>query len=125
LRPEAARRGVGVTVLCPGAVDTPILDARPVRGLSSVPSLPSVGGRPLTGRQYMATAGMPLMDADEFARRALRGIARNRSVVMVGSTVRAMDLADRLAPSLVDRVNVYMAAKLARAMEQAEVITIP
>jgi NAD(P)-dependent dehydrogenase (short-subunit alcohol dehydrogenase family) len=37
LRPEAAMHGVRVSVLCPGAVETPILDARP-HGRSATPT---------------------------------------------------------------------------------------
>ena len=52
LRPEAARFGVRVSVMCPGAVDTPILDAGPPA------DLPPLTSPVMTGREYMAAVGL-------------------------------------------------------------------
>lgn len=113
LRAEAAAHGVGVTVVCPGAVDTPILDVPPSAAIRA-------SGPSLTGRAFMAVAGMPLMDATEFAGRALDGVARNKAVVVVGGASRAMWMADRLAPGVVDRMNQLMATRVRRAMAAAD-----
>ena len=48
LRPEAALHGVRVSVLYPGAVETPILDRRPGD------DLPVTATVPLTARQYLS-----------------------------------------------------------------------
>ncbi len=52
LRAEAAMFGVRVSVLCPGAVDTPILDRRSPVDLAPLTS------PVLTGREYMAAVGL-------------------------------------------------------------------
>ncbi len=46
LRPEAALHGVRVSVLCPGMVETPILDAGPA-------DLPATASAPVTAREYL------------------------------------------------------------------------
>ncbi|HEU5301184.1 MAG TPA: SDR family oxidoreductase [Acidimicrobiia bacterium] len=97
LRPEAALHGVRVSALCPGAVDTPILDHE---DLADLPSRP----RSLTGREYMAMVGLKPMSPDVFARRALRGVRRNRAVIVVPGNVRALWYLQRIAPWLVERV---------------------
>jgi NAD(P)-dependent dehydrogenase (short-subunit alcohol dehydrogenase family) len=71
LRPEAARHGVGVTVVCPGPIDTDFLDT---------------GGRAGTvadvdSRRFLTRAAGPAISADAVAAATLRGIRRNRAVV--------------------------------------------
>jgi NAD(P)-dependent dehydrogenase (short-subunit alcohol dehydrogenase family) len=49
LRPEAARHGVGVTTVCPGPVETPLLDERsPTPGTSVRRYLTASAGTPIT-----------------------------------------------------------------------------
>jgi NADP-dependent 3-hydroxy acid dehydrogenase YdfG len=51
LRAEAALRGVQVSVLCPGAVETPGLDTLPAK------DLPATATAPLTARRYLSLVG--------------------------------------------------------------------
>jgi NAD(P)-dependent dehydrogenase (short-subunit alcohol dehydrogenase family) len=97
LRPEAAREGVKVNVVCPGAVDTPILDGATVDGLAPLPS------STLTGREYMKLLGLRPVAADRFARLALRGILADRAVIAVPASARAVWTLQRTAPGLVER----------------------
>jgi len=114
LRPEAARRGVVVTALCPGAVDTPILDAPPAIELDS-------DAWTMPGREYMRRARFPLQPAERFARRAARGIARGRAVVLGSPRSRAMWLLHRASPTLTDRASRLVARRLVGAIPlQAE-----
>ena len=115
LRPEAAGRGVRVSVLCPGAVDTPILDA------GAPADLPPESGRSLSGREYMAVAGLRLMDPDVVARRALAGVASNRSVIVVPGSARAVWWLNRLSPAAFDGVGRILARRVARAMDASDV----
>jgi NAD(P)-dependent dehydrogenase (short-subunit alcohol dehydrogenase family) len=110
LRPEAAAHGVRVTVLCPGMVETPILDQGPPSGLPR-PSRPA-----LTGRAYLSALGMRPMTADAFARIALRGVARNRSIVVTPATPRIGWWLHRIAPSAIDLVNRRAATRVRLAM---------
>ena len=63
LRSEAVPRGVGVLVVCPAAVETPILDKGAIGGF--------------VGRDYfLQTQGGKPYDADRLARDILRGRSR-------------------------------------------------
>jgi NAD(P)-dependent dehydrogenase (short-subunit alcohol dehydrogenase family) len=92
LRVEAARHGVRVNVLCPGAVRTPILTHGKY-------------GRP--GPRAVSEAAMRKlweelrpMDAADFARAALDAIARDEPVIILPRWWRALWLLERGSPAL-------------------------
>ncbi len=90
LRVEAARHGVGVTVVCPGPVDTPLLD---------VP-----GATPgVSARRYLTAAAGPAISPDRLAAAVVDGVRRDRAFVLPG---RAAVLArlQRHAPGTTARV---------------------
>jgi NAD(P)-dependent dehydrogenase (short-subunit alcohol dehydrogenase family) len=92
LRAEAAGHDVGVTVVCPAAVDTPILDKGELGGFD---------GR----RYYLDGQGVRTpLDPDELARSVLDGVARNRALVIEPARARATWRLQRLAPGLMDRM---------------------
>jgi NAD(P)-dependent dehydrogenase (short-subunit alcohol dehydrogenase family) len=98
LRAEAALHGVRVSVICPGSVETEILD-RPVdRDLPATPSAP------ITARQYLAAVKQRPVAADRFAERALRQVARNRGIIVEPPSARSLWYLYRLSPRLVDAV---------------------
>lgn len=90
LRLEAAGLGVKVSVACPGFVETPIFDAaehffvdrEKLRALISV--------KPIA--------------ADACARGILRGVARNRAIIVVPFSARLVWWVQRLAPGLLLRL---------------------
>jgi NAD(P)-dependent dehydrogenase (short-subunit alcohol dehydrogenase family) len=96
LRAEAATVGVRVSVVCPGAVDTPILDAGPPE------DLPPPTAATMTGREYMAVVGLKPIPAERFARAALRGVARNHGVIVAPASAKAVWYLQRMAPGLVE-----------------------
>ena len=77
LRPEAALHGVRVSVLCPGAVETPALDRLPADGL------PRTATPPVTARQYLSVVRQKPVEVDRFARLALKSVARDRAIIAV------------------------------------------
>jgi NAD(P)-dependent dehydrogenase (short-subunit alcohol dehydrogenase family) len=90
LRSEAAAKGVGVTVVCPSAVETPILDKGYV-------------GR-FNGRDfYLRGQGVrhPL-DPDVLARQILTAAARNRAMLVTPRTARLAWRFGRLSPRLAE-----------------------
>jgi NAD(P)-dependent dehydrogenase (short-subunit alcohol dehydrogenase family) len=89
LRVEAATKGVRVTVVCPGVVETPLLDSKdPV-------------GR-FDARRYLTVdqgVRHPMAAAD-LAAEVLDGVAKNRAVVVAPAQARVAWRLGRLAPGL-------------------------
>ena len=97
LRGEAAAHGVRVSALCPGTVDTAILD----RG--NPEDLPDV--RTLDGREYVTrVAGAPY-SADALATDVLRGVQLNRAVIVAPRRARVAWRLHRAAPWIVEQMN--------------------
>jgi len=92
LRSEAVPRGVGVLVVCPAAVETPILDKGAIGGF--------------IGRDYFlqAQGGKPY-DADQLARDVLRAIEKRKAILVKPRIARAQWLFARLAPGLMNRLS--------------------
>ena len=96
LRAEAVRYGVRVSALCPSAVETKILDAE-------MPSdLPKPAWRPNI-RRYLTSRGGELYPVDKLAEDAIRGVERNRALIIAPRSARTAALLYRLAPSVIVR----------------------
>jgi NAD(P)-dependent dehydrogenase (short-subunit alcohol dehydrogenase family) len=94
LRPEAAARGVRVSVVCPGVVETPILDRAMPEDLPQPPSA-------MNGRAFVThVAGRPY-PAEWFARDVLRGVERNLAVIIAPRPAWLLWMMQRLLPGLV------------------------
>jgi NAD(P)-dependent dehydrogenase (short-subunit alcohol dehydrogenase family) len=99
LRSEAAAFGVGVTAVCPSAVDTPILDKGAV-------------GR-FHGRDYyLKGQGVrrPL-DPSVLAEQVLEAVAENRALLVTPRTARIAWRIGRLSPSFVAWSSIRFVAK--------------
>ncbi|MFF3667499.1 SDR family NAD(P)-dependent oxidoreductase [Microtetraspora malaysiensis] len=92
LRAEAAARGVRVSVVCPGFVDTPLLD-------HANPDLPptEVGEQ---ARRAAVRAQGRLYPVDALVRDILRGVARNRALIVAPASARLVWRLVRLSPAL-------------------------
>ncbi|HVK27558.1 MAG TPA: SDR family oxidoreductase [Nocardioides sp.] len=99
LRTEAAAHGVGVTVVCPAAVDTPILDKGEI-------------GR-FKGRDfYLEGQGVKRpVDPDQLARRVLAAVASDEAIVVEPRQARIAWRIGRLAPGLVNKMATKFIAK--------------
>ena len=89
LRPEAARHGIGVTVVCPGPVETPLLDEP-----STTP-----GGD--VRRYLVASAGKP-MAPSALADLVIDAVRKDKAKVIPGRAKLLWRLS-RFAPNLTDR----------------------
>jgi NAD(P)-dependent dehydrogenase (short-subunit alcohol dehydrogenase family) len=98
LRPEALRHGVQIQVVCPAAVETPILDREPA-------DLPLTASAPVTAREYLGLLRQRPMPADRFAQAAISAIGRNRAIIVVPRRAAALWYLDRLSPALTERFN--------------------
>lgn len=113
LRPEAALKGVRVTVVCPGAIETPILDKAPPADLPPQPT------GSLTSRQFLEMMRMRPMPVDRFAEQALRGIERNRAIVIVPRSGRGLWYLQRVSPAAVRGVGMLLVRRVLRRMSSA------
>lgn len=105
LRQELRPHGIGVTVVCPGLIDTPITESSPLRGPEATPEM----------REYMVDVYRRRNYTPErVAENVVKAIARNRAVAPISPEAWAMYLLKRLSPSLVDWVNARVAARTRR-----------
>lgn len=88
---EASQFGVQVSILCPGIVDTPLLEDGGKFGKMLFPvSLE---------RQRVMWKKMRPMQPDKFARKALNAIARKKLFIILPSRWKALILINRLFPT--------------------------
>jgi NAD(P)-dependent dehydrogenase (short-subunit alcohol dehydrogenase family) len=96
LRAEAAAHGVRVSVVCPGLIDTPILDK------GNPPDLPFVPN-PIDGRTMLSESmGRPYPPAS-LAEDVLAGVARNRAFIVSPRHARVAWAVYRASPELFAR----------------------
>jgi NAD(P)-dependent dehydrogenase (short-subunit alcohol dehydrogenase family) len=111
LRPEAAVHGVKVSVLCPGSIDTPILDSAPPADLTAL--APSA----ITGREFMAIIKQKPASAASIAGPALRGVARNRAVIIVPTSAKALWYLQRISPGAMQAAGRFVVRRVRRRLE--------
>jgi NAD(P)-dependent dehydrogenase (short-subunit alcohol dehydrogenase family) len=97
LRVEAAAYGVRVTAVCPGVVDTPILDKG---GPEDLPRPALVGH----AREFFRHYQPRFYSADRLAQDIVRGIDRNAALVVAPASARAARYLWRYAPLVVTRM---------------------
>jgi NAD(P)-dependent dehydrogenase (short-subunit alcohol dehydrogenase family) len=94
LRLEGEHYGVRVSVLCPGVIDTPILDSEDPADLSSAWS-------PVT-RDFLTKFSGPPASAGELAEYTLDAMERNRGMIVFPRVSRVSAWLYRLSPGLID-----------------------
>jgi NAD(P)-dependent dehydrogenase (short-subunit alcohol dehydrogenase family) len=90
LRAEASGRGVNVSAICPGFVDTPLLGR-------INPDLPKTSAGEATGGNVSSIVG-PLYQADLLAQDILRGLAKNKALIVAPRSARVLWRMTRYAP---------------------------
>ena len=106
LRAEGAARGVRVSALCPGFVDTPLLD-------NVNPGLPPTGVNDKS-RRLISRLQPRMYTADRLARDVMRGIARNKPVIIAPASARIAAALARHTPALAQAVNRRQVARYLR-----------
>jgi NAD(P)-dependent dehydrogenase (short-subunit alcohol dehydrogenase family) len=94
LRMEAADLGVRVSVVCPGVIDTPLLDK------GNPPDLPRLSHEPNARRLLTSMIGRAY-PAAALAEDVLDGVARNRPVIVAPRHARIPWRVYRLSPRLI------------------------
>ena len=92
LRAEASGRGVKVTAICPGFVDTPLLGR-------VNPDLPPTSAGQENGGNVSDIVG-PLYQADLLAEDVMRGLAKNKALIVAPRSARVLWRMTRYAPNL-------------------------
>ncbi len=90
LRAEGAELGVRVSVVCPGYIDTPIFDSSEYVNTSKEVTMSVVPSR------------LKAMSAEDCARAALQGVARNRAIIPVQAPAYILWWLHRLNPRIMD-----------------------
>jgi len=98
LRAEAAQFGVHVSVVCPGFVDTPLID-RDVP--ADLPPTRLAGHTRSAERRFSIG---PMLKPEQLAQQVLRGLARNRAVIIAPRRVRVAWWAQRLSSGFTQAV---------------------
>jgi len=95
LRFDLKRRRIGVTLVCPGGVDTPIADAVDIAGIDRTdPEVQKLS------EHFRKRAVSP----EHAAERILAGVTRNRYLVYTSPDIRAIHLVQRWAPPLYELI---------------------
>ena len=95
LRIEAARHGVGVTVVCPFVVSTPLLTGSPYSRINQdADSL----------RECRGLLNAVAVTPERLAERVLRDVARNRAIVIYPPWARLLWQLDRVSPWAGERI---------------------
>jgi short-subunit dehydrogenase len=84
LRIEAARHGVKVSAVCPGFINTEIVDNADYRGID--------------GPTSVADSPVRFGSPESCARQALRGVARNEAEIVITPHAKGMVAMQRFAP---------------------------
>ncbi len=105
---------VRVSVVCPGGVVTPILDKQTPADLP-VPSADGIDSRALITKM----SGGWLYDPDALAGDILRGIERNRAIIVAPRQARLLWRLMRLSPSLLVRLFTAIDARSTSACTSA------
>jgi NAD(P)-dependent dehydrogenase (short-subunit alcohol dehydrogenase family) len=112
LRGEAVEHGVNVSAVCPSLMDTPLLDRRnpvdlpPVQ--SAAPDMRSVAGR----------IGLRIHSPDRLAQDILRGMDRNKALIVAPRDARMLWRVARWAPGLSLRLSQANHRKMRRLAEE-------
>jgi NAD(P)-dependent dehydrogenase (short-subunit alcohol dehydrogenase family) len=99
LRPEAADLGVQVSVVCPGAVETPLFETAEILGAD---------------REELFRRFPFIMDADRAAEKILRGVRRNKGVIVFPLSNVLLWRFYRLWPAAVAPLSLKMARQFRR-----------
>jgi NAD(P)-dependent dehydrogenase (short-subunit alcohol dehydrogenase family) len=89
LRFDLRRSGIGVTLVCPGAVNTPLVETVDIAGVSRA------ARQGLKLDQHFRRTAVP---PERVARQILNGVTRNRYLVYTSHDIHALYLLERLAP---------------------------
>jgi NAD(P)-dependent dehydrogenase (short-subunit alcohol dehydrogenase family) len=102
LRPELAASGIGVTAVCPGFINTPIVQNSRLHGVAADPQNQQRAATFYQRRNY---------GPGRVAKNILKAVQRNRAVAPISAEAWAMHYVMRFAPGLLRFVNRQIAMR--------------
>lgn len=109
LRDELAPHRIGVTIVCPGIINTPITQSSPLRGATATPEARRRMVEMYRRRNY---------GPERVARNILKAVQRNRVVAPISPEAWAMYYLKRFAPWAVALVNQAVGRRMRRDLER-------
>ena len=109
LREELAPHRIGVTAICPGIINTAIVDSSRMRGVQASPAARAEMKRGFTRRNYTP---------ERVAENVLRAIQRNRAVAPISPEAWTYYYAKRLAPGVMRWLGAQITARQAAAAKR-------
>ena len=101
LRAELAHHNIGVSVVCPGVIRTPIFQTGKVKGLSlEVKEVPGWIG----------------ITPEKAAKAIIKGVKRNQARIIITPLMKIMAIVNSLLPGLVRAVNSRMARRIEKEL---------
>lgn len=97
LRLEAKRYNVKVSVLCPSAIETPILDSTHPADLGDAPWRPNF-------RRFLTALAGPPYAVDKLAKDAIKAIERNQSIIVIPGRARLAWTIGKFFPQIVETI---------------------
>ncbi len=94
IRIEAEKYGVKINVLCPAAIETPLLDSDNPSDLSNVAWVPDA-------RRFLTSLAGPPYPVEKFVKEALQAIENNVPVIVIPGRARLAWRIGRFFPSLI------------------------
>ncbi len=105
LRAAGAQYGVRVSVLCPGIIDTLMMDGA---WAGDVPNLPRSAGAPASLREFLQGSGTAFYPVNGLAEQTLAGLGKNRAILVLPRRWRSFWTLGRLAPAVAVRLSENM-----------------
>ncbi len=101
LRAELAHHNIGVSVVCPGIIRTPIFQTSKIKGLSlEVKEVPGwIGTTP-----------------EKVAKAIIKGVKRNQARIIITPSMKILAIVNSLLPGLVRAVNSRMAKRIEKEL---------
>jgi len=110
MRVEYATRGLGVTTVCPGLVQTKMID-----NIATAPD----GRGPKRPPNWLCSS------PELVAKKAIRGVVKNRGLVVVSPMARVLWYTKRFSPTLLDRISCFHRRRKERAAPKLAVFDPP
>ncbi len=107
LREELHRSSIGVTVICPGIINTPITRSSRGRGLFDLPEFREQAAQAYERRNYTP---------ERVAKNILKAVGRDRSVAPISPEAWGMYYMKRFVPGLVGWISRTMSARQRREL---------